>query len=116
MVIEHRYRARQPIDIPVQILYRKRRFRGARGRNLSDQGMSLEIRDLTLPTGTMVVLEFHEAGRAWTIPAIVVHADASGIGVMFRDAQTDLLQSSQTLEMQTRPLRLGAIAPQGLLA
>ena len=93
MTIEHRYRARQSVEIAVQIQYRNRRFLSAKGRNLCDQGMYLEVRNLTLPTGTMVVLEICEGGQEWRIPAIVVHQDGMGIGVMFRDMQPELVRS-----------------------
>lgn len=90
MSLEHRYRARRASDIEVQIQYRNRRFRSARARNLSDQGMYLEVRNLTLPTGTLVVLEVRDMDRDWRIPAIVVYQDSTGIGVMFRDTQPEL--------------------------
>lgn len=93
MSIEHRYRARRSSDIQVQIQYRNRRFRSARGRNLSDQGMYLEVSNLTLPTGTLVVLEVRDMDRDWRIPAIVVHQDSNGIGVMFRDIHPEFLQA-----------------------
>lgn len=93
MSIEHRYRARRSSDVEVQIQYRNRRFRSARGRNLSDQGMYLEVSNLTLPTGTMVVLEVRDREQDWRLPAIVVHQDSAGVGVMFRDTHPELLRS-----------------------
>jgi hypothetical protein len=92
MTIERRYCARHPIDLPVSIRYRKRRFICARGCNLSDQGMFLEVRNLTLPTGVLVELELECLGTEWLIPAIVIHHRGSGIGVMFRDRQPVLYQ------------------------
>ncbi|MTW21666.1 PilZ domain-containing protein [Allochromatium palmeri] len=94
MSIEHRYGQRRPRDIDVQIQYRNRRFRSAKGRNLSDQGMYLEVSNLTLPTGTLVVLEVRDMGREWRIPAIVIHQDSTGIGVMFRDMYPEFLAAS----------------------
>lgn len=93
MSIEHRYRARHPVELEVHILYRRRRFYCAKGRKLSDQGMYLEVRNLTLPAGTMIELEFRALGRDWLIPAIVAHHSARGIGVMFREVQEQLVLS-----------------------
>lgn len=93
MSLEHRYRLRRASDIEVQIQYRNRRFRSARGRNLSDQGMYLEVSNLTLPTGTPVVLEVRDMGRDWRLPAIVVHQNGTGIGVMFRERHPELLRA-----------------------
>lgn len=92
MTIERRYCARHPIDLHVSIRYRKRRFICARACNLSDQGMFLEVRNLTLPTGVLIELELECLGTAWLIPAIVIHRRGSGIGVMFRDPQPVLYQ------------------------
>ena len=103
MSIEHRYRTRRASDIEVQIQYRNRRFRSARGRNLSDQGMYLEVSNLTLPTGTLVVLEVRDMDREWRIPAIVVHQDKTGIGVMFRDTHPELPQASDESLMPPMP-------------
>jgi hypothetical protein len=89
---ERRYCARHPIDLPVYIRYRKRRFLGARARDLSVGGMFLEVQALTLPAGTPVELEFRALGRSWLAAAVVVHGNNSGIGVMFREPQADLFR------------------------
>jgi hypothetical protein len=107
MSIEHRYRARRSSDIEVQIQYRNRRFRSAKGRNLSDQGMYLEVSNLTLPTGTMVVLELRDMDQDWRIPAIVVHQDSTGIGVMFRETYPEVLGASALSLMP--PMSRGAL-------
>lgn len=94
MSVERRYSKRYPIDLQVHILYRRRRFSNARAWNLSEQGMYLDVQAVTLPTGTLVELEFHCLGREWLIPAIVVHHQGSGgIGVMFRDPQRELYRA-----------------------
>lgn len=92
MKAERRYTARQHLDTPVYIRYRKRRFQGARARAVSVGGMFLEVQSLTLPIGTHVELEFTRLGKAWRVPAIVVHGNNSGIGVMFNDQQPDLFR------------------------
>ncbi|MBK1701651.1 PilZ domain-containing protein [Thiococcus pfennigii] len=90
MSVERRYSKRYAIDLQVQIRYRRRRFSHAWARNLSEQGMYLDVRAVTLPTGTLVELELQCLGREWLIPAIVIHHQGGGIGVMFRDPQDEL--------------------------
>ncbi|WP_200334766.1 PilZ domain-containing protein [Thiocystis violacea] len=113
MTIEHRYCARYPIALDVHIQYRKRRFYGAKGTNLSTQGMFLEVRNLTLPTGTMIELELHALGRDWLIPAIVIHRSRSGIGAMFRDPQPELFLALPQLAHQRarQPTRIARAHP-----
>jgi hypothetical protein len=93
MSVERRYSFRHWIDCPVHIRYRRRRFCRARGRNLCAEGMFLEVQSLTLPTGTLVELELDLDGADWLVPAIVVHHQAGGVGVMFREPRPELLQS-----------------------
>jgi len=92
MMAEHRYSAKHPIDIKVQILYHGRRFFAARGRSLTNQGMYLDVRNLTLPVGTQVELEMECLGRQWRLEAVVVHRSPAGVGVKFREAQPELGQ------------------------
>jgi hypothetical protein len=92
MSVERRYSSRHPVDVRVQIRYRKRRFYCAHARNLSTDGMYLDIQAVTLPSGTLVELELDHQGRDWLVPAVVVHQDGRGIGVMFRDPQVDLFR------------------------
>lgn len=87
---DRRQGARLPIDLPVYIRYGKRRFLGAQAQNVSFRGMFLSVRALTLPIGTPVELEFRNLGKGWLIPALVIHRDSSGIGVMYREPQPDL--------------------------
>jgi hypothetical protein len=46
-----------------------------------------------LPVGTPIELEFSALGRAWLVPAVVVHGDNAGIGVMFRERQPELYEA-----------------------
>jgi hypothetical protein len=93
MTVERRYCVRHPIDLNVYIRYRKRRFICARACNLSDDGMFLEVHNLTLPSGTMVELELQSLGQDRLIPAIVIHHSGTGIGVMFREPQSELYRA-----------------------
>lgn len=92
MIAERRYSARHPIDLKVQVIYGRRRFNGARARNLSNQGMLLTLPKVTLPHGTPVELEFSCLGRDWLVEAIVVHGRGHQVGVMFREPQPALYQ------------------------
>jgi len=93
MSVERRYSARYPVDVAVDIRYRKRRFYSARASNLSTDGMYLQVQSLTLPTGTLVELELECQGRDWLVPAVVVSHNAGGVGVMFRDPQPELFKA-----------------------
>lgn len=90
MSVERRYSTRHPVNFLVYIRYRRRRFSEAAARNLSVQGLYLEVKALTVPTGTFVELEFDCLGREWLLPALVIHREANGIGIMFCDPQPEL--------------------------
>jgi hypothetical protein len=92
MTVERRYSARHPIDLKVQVLYHGRRFLGAQGLNLSNQGMYLGVNHVTLPVGTLVELEMECLGQEWLVEAAVVHHDQRGVGVKFSEPQPALYQ------------------------
>jgi hypothetical protein len=94
MTVERRYCARCPVNFPVQIRYRKRRFLGGKARDLSADGLYLEVRNLTLPSGTLVELELDLQGKQWLVAAVVVHHHGNGVGVMFRDHQPELFREA----------------------
>ncbi|MEA3276201.1 MAG: PilZ domain-containing protein [Pseudomonadota bacterium] len=107
MSVEHRYSARHSIDLQVHIRYRKRRFYCAHARNLSTDGIYLEVQSVTLPTGTHVELEFDSQGEYFLIPAVVAHHNGSGVGVMFRDPQSGLFKYLTRLQAPAMPPRQG---------
>ena len=112
MTAERRYCARHPLSLQVQVLYGKRRFCSARVRSLSVQGMSLTLRKLTLPAGTLVELELDGLGREWLVEAVVVHSEAAEVGVMFREPQPELHQGLlQTGVVGAEDTRIGPISP-----
>ncbi|WP_295403735.1 PilZ domain-containing protein [uncultured Thiocystis sp.] len=78
------------IELQVHIHYGKRRFFCARGRDLSERGIYLDVRNLTLPTGTLIDLEFHGLEQDSRIEATVVHQDSAGIQVLFAVPQPEL--------------------------
>ncbi len=111
MNVDRRYSARHRVDLAVYIRYRKRRFLAARARELSVGGMSLAVQSLTLPVGTPVELECLGLGRDWLLPAVVVHGDSSGIGVMFRDPQPGLFNELTRHPAPALPPRADQGAP-----
>lgn len=90
---ERRYSARHPIHLSVYIRYHRRPFLRAVGQDLSSGGMFLRVQALTLPIGTPIELEFNALGRHWLLPAIVIHGNPHGIGVMFREPRPDLFDA-----------------------
>ncbi len=104
---EHRYSARHRIDLPVYIRYGRRPFQAACAVELSVAGMFLAVHALTLPVGTPVELEFSGLGRDWLLPAVVVHGDNSGVGVMFREPQPELFQGMIARAVMPPPVVAG---------
>lgn len=93
MTAERRHCPRHPLSLHVQVLYGKRRFCSARVRSLTPQGMSLTLRNLTIPPGTLVELELDGPGGDRLVDAVVVHSSGSDVGVVFREPQPDLYES-----------------------
>ena len=103
MAIERRYAARHRIDHPVYIRYRRRPFLGAQARDVSVGGMFLAVQSLTLPAGTLIDIEVQAHGRRWLLPAVVIHGNPRGIGVMFRDPQPQLFEELTRLPAPATP-------------
>jgi hypothetical protein len=101
---ERRYGARHGIAQPVYIRYLKRPFLEARACNLSPSGMFLEIRALTLPVGTRIELELRGIGKRWLLPAIVIHCESNGLGVMFQQPQPELFREFTQISQATLPM------------
>lgn len=94
---ERRSAARHRVELPVYIRYGRRPFLGAHARELSANGMLMSVQSLILPVGTPIELEISCHGRGWLVPAVVMHGDNTGIGVVFREPQTELLQALTAL-------------------
>ncbi len=117
MTAERRYCVRHPLSLPVQVLYGKRRFCSARVRSLSVQGMSLILRNLTLPPGALVELELCGLGRDWLVEAVVVQSAATEVGVMFREPKPELYQGLLQAGMAgAEEAGIDAISPPGTRA
>lgn len=109
MLGERRYCARHQLELlPVYIRYHKRPFLTATARNVSAGGLFLSVKALTLPTGTPIELEFRCLGKRWLLPALVIHGDNSGIGVMFTSPQSELFHDLiQQADALPRPVVAG---------
>ena len=107
MSVERRYSKRLPVNFPALVRYREFRPFPGRASNLSLEGAYLETQNLSVPTGTLVALEFLVHGRQWRVAALVVQQGSNGFGLMFRDAQPDLYQAFS--QSGNRTLIVGAV-------
>jgi hypothetical protein len=106
------YRCSAQFDVLIR--YRQRRFPTAQARDLSPAGMYLQTEKLTLPTGTLIEIEFDRWGRQWFIPASVVRGDRCGVELLFRTPQPELYRletaASETLAPRETGLSTATIA------
>jgi hypothetical protein len=92
MTAESRHETRDPPRLTVQVLYGRRRFCSAQVRDVSIEGMSLTLRNLSLPAGTLVGLELGGLGAEWLVEAVVVRSAGTEVSVRFREPQPELFQ------------------------
>jgi hypothetical protein len=78
--------------------------------------MSLDVQNLTLPPGTLLELEVDYRGKHLLVPAVVIHHSGSGVGVMFRDRQPELLRSILQQSAFPRPPTVPPSADERLTA
>lgn len=93
MIAERHLRASHPLNLTVQVLYGRRRFCSASVRSLSVKGMSISLRNLTLPAGTLVELEVDVPGLDWRGQAVVARSVGAEVNVLFREPQPELLKA-----------------------
>ena len=117
MAIEKRHHQRVDLEFNAQLVYRRRGF-PVRVKNLSTEGIFMETGALTIPTGTLVDMEFGLADHSWQISGLVVHRCPEGVGVMFRMDQPELLDQARQIreygETAHATLRKNPIAARGL--
>lgn len=109
MTIETRHQQRVRLTFDVHIIYRRRLFQAA-ASNLSSEGIFLTTGALTLPTGTLIDMEFKLGVRKWLIAGLVVRQNPSGIGIMFRNPQPTLFKLAGEIAA-VQPPRLQPAAP-----
>jgi hypothetical protein len=115
MSVERRYSKRLEVEFDLSVGYRGRRFPIATARDLSPDGMFIRIAGITLPSGTLVDVEFERRGRHWLIPAIVVHLHPKGIGVMFREPEFSLY-ATELHSLEADPAVAGRALPSTAMA
>ena len=79
--MEHRYQKRTPLCLDVMVLVGDSLKLRARSRDISTEGMFIELLGQCVPINTAVDIESSYLG---CLPGLVVHAEGRGIGVMFR--------------------------------
>jgi hypothetical protein len=87
--IEHRFGARKPHSLPVEIHHHGRYIGCFRTANISYQGAFVKAEDIDLYCNDFVQLSMmiHDVGDGseCTIKALVLHRSGHGIGLMFAD-------------------------------
>ena len=74
-------------------------------RNISTEGMLLQLDAALLRPSPNIRLSCRLNHKRWLIPATVIHATASGLGVKFNQPQTGLMRAICThLPKPTQPI------------
>ncbi|MGA7802230.1 MAG: PilZ domain-containing protein [Gammaproteobacteria bacterium] len=93
MTMEHRWSARKPIAMDVEVFYPPIGSVPGRTRDVSMEGMFVHTGGVFLPTHAKVEVSFHTAGSAGNcehrLPAYVVHGNGDGVGLMLRHVGYD---------------------------
>jgi hypothetical protein len=97
-----RSRYRFPVATHVELWFNDRPLFICLGRNLSVEGMLLEVTDTILPIGDQIMLQLHTKNRVWSIPSKVVHSNANCMGIMFLEPQSELYRFYVDLEPDLR--------------
>lgn len=98
--MEHRYSERIDLPLPVEVNYKDHPPMDAQVQNLSREGMFIQSHSQALTPGSLVYLTFHlpsSAATAFRIPAMVVHRQQTGIGVMFQTIPDQLEEALDIL-------------------
>jgi len=89
--MEHRWKKRRQLSLDVVVRTRNALILHGKSRDISHDGMSIQLAVQAVPINAMVEIEFPGCGclHAW-----VMHVGDDGIGVMFRlmgNAERELL-------------------------
>ncbi len=87
--MEHRYQKRTPLSLDVTVLVGDGFKVCGRSRDISIEGMFVELVGQSIPTNTVVDIECAYLG---CLPGLVVHTEGRGIGVMFRSTDGDEIE------------------------
>ncbi|RLJ18893.1 hypothetical protein DJ030_10965 [bacterium endosymbiont of Escarpia laminata] len=61
-------------------------------KNISPEGVHMEIKAATEGIGAELDLAFTLEGENWRVPAVVIHSNPTGMGVMFRSPEHRLFR------------------------
>ncbi|MBL3600725.1 MAG: hypothetical protein JMN25_12810 [gamma proteobacterium endosymbiont of Lamellibrachia anaximandri] len=61
-------------------------------RNISPEGVHMEIETVPEGIGSELDLAFTLEGENWRVPAVVIHSNPTGMGVMFRSPKHRLFR------------------------
>jgi hypothetical protein len=75
--------------------------------NLSVEGIRLRTGTFSIPTGTLVDMEFSLGDHNWQISGLVVHQVREGVGIMFRVSQPELFELASELSQMPLPPETG---------
>jgi len=96
--MEHRWNARSPISARVELRTPGGRCLSGRTRNVSPYGMYVETEAASLQPQAFVTVTLRGAQLPpATLPALVVHRDRGGLGLMFADYDRDVMESLETV-------------------
>ena len=110
--VEHRYSARKPMNLPVEVFHHKQSLGCFNTQDVSHQGAFIDASQLYLFCNDFVQVKFFVGdqlkAREFKLKALVRHMSKQGIGVMFTDDLPDFFRVLQGL--------LSTAAPQGKAA
>lgn len=88
MGIEHRWSSRKDIHIDVNLFYPPVGMINGKTRNISLEGMFVDLKGVTIPPQTRLEICFTSSNHGKTtehrLPAYVVHGSERGVGLMLQ--------------------------------
>jgi len=91
-MLEHRWEKRRQVSLDVVVRGRNGLTLHGRARDISTEGMFIQLAPQAVPTSTVVEIELSRCG---SLHSWVVHTGDEGIGVMFLstgDSEKDFLE------------------------
>ena len=88
MAVEHRWSSRKDINLDVNLYYAPVGMINAKTRNISLEGMFVDIKGVRIPAQARLEVSFTASSGGGTfehrLPAYVVHSRDGGIGLMLQ--------------------------------
>lgn len=88
MNVEHRWSSRKPLAMDVSLYYPPLGMLNGKTRNISLEGMFVELEGVHIPPQSRLEIAFTSSARGKTtehrLPAYVVHEGDDGIGLMLQ--------------------------------